>query len=167
MSYPFKASSIICLVFNLFTFFIIVFHRKTKLKSTLYNHLIANIFINTLVCLTSFDAVYYDEKCYLCDDSYKAIVYRYVIALLYRYSKFSSSISDIILMLNRFYQISAKNNFLVKITISFNIFICLTVPSVTLFPLLKMIRIEVNFPMVMKSKFLIQITMLSSWDYFI
>lgn len=142
LSYPYKAISIAGLFFNLFTLCIIVLNRSKSLKSTLYNHLTANIFINMLVCLTSFDTMYDHENCYLCDDSYQAVVYRYVILLLSRYTMNSSSFSDIILMLNRYYQMSNKKNFIVNITISFNIFICLMVPSVALIFLLNNFTVE-------------------------
>ena len=137
----FRSISVIGVFFNSITLLIIILNRKI-LKSALYNHLIANISINMLFCLASFEQIVDRDNCYFCNDSFIDLIYRYVMIILLQHFQISSSISDIILMLSRYFHMTKKKNFIVQMSTLLNVMICLITPTINTKFLIHRFKIE-------------------------
>ena len=114
---------------NLFSV-IILSHRTLRHK--IYDFLWCRQFTSLLTCL-SVAASY--GFCFECDyDSEWMAYYTWYMIVAIRVFSLASFISDILLIFNRYFEISRKTNFLGSLSKKFNLFICFSIPLVFCLP---------------------------------
>ena len=98
-----------------------------RLTHTMYNYLWSRAFCNMIVCL--FGLVYMDFPRQIISQLpyYRLIYQAYMITALIRTAFLASAVSDILLVLNRYFNILNKKNFLSEISKVANLLICYSI----------------------------------------
>jgi len=112
-------------------FFVLTLSHRT-LRHKIYDFLWCRQFTNLLTCLSVAAS---NGFCFDCDYNSEWLAYYiWYISIAIRVSSLASFISDILLILNRYFEVCQKTIFLGRLSKKMNIFICFSIPFIIFVP---------------------------------
>lgn len=119
------------IIFNLFSLFIL---KNKRLKHNIYKFLWCRTFSNLIVC--AFGCLYIHTSCIVCENSSHDYLFTlwYLFLIPLRMAFTCSAISDIVLILNRYFEILKTKNCLTRLSKKQSLGICLAISILIYLP---------------------------------